>query len=84
VVTVKDVDSEVEEVDEQEKANTQDSPDPCAVALTNPKAIYVAKKGGVQSACTSSVKAIADALCAVAMAVIVTTSSERESGGNEP
>jgi hypothetical protein len=44
VVTVEDAGSEVEEVDEQEKASIQDSHDPCAVALTNPEAIYEARR----------------------------------------
>jgi hypothetical protein len=47
MVTVKDADFEVEEIDEQEKASIQDSHDPCAVALTNLKARYEARKGGV-------------------------------------
>jgi hypothetical protein len=45
VVKFEDIDSEVEEVDEQEKASIQNSHDPCTVVLTNPKAIYEAKKG---------------------------------------
>jgi hypothetical protein len=83
VVTFEDAYSEVKEVDENEKASIQDSHDPCAVGVTNPKAIYEAKKGGVQVACTSAVKAAADALFAAGMAVIVTT-SERASGSNAP
>jgi hypothetical protein len=83
-VTVEDADSEVEEVDEQDKASIQDSRDPCAVALTNPKVVYEAKKAGVQAACTSAIKAAADALCAGAIAVTVTTSERKRERKNEP
>jgi hypothetical protein len=71
MVAVEDEDSEVEEVDEAEVASTQDSHDPCAMAITNREARYEACKGDFQGACTSAVQATSDALCAAVMAEIV-------------
>jgi hypothetical protein len=45
VVAVKDVDSEVHEVDEEEEASNHDNNDPCAVTLKNLEARYEAWKG---------------------------------------
>jgi hypothetical protein len=47
VVALEDVDSEVEEFDEEDEASMQDNHDPCAVALKSLEAKYEAWKGGV-------------------------------------
>jgi hypothetical protein len=71
MMVVEDVDSEVEEVDEEEEASMQDIHDPCDVALTSLEARYATCKGSVQVAFTSTVHAYADALSAVVVTVIV-------------